>query len=72
MHKESNLSFYEAYEKKCIMIINPKKHMEFKKINKLLEQHFVMLYDEIFIGGDDMKLQELAVKCKLSMALDLV
>ncbi len=133
-------NFYEAYEKKCIMIVNPKKQMNFEKIKKLLERHFVQifddepleayeliyskknmqvlliircemivneqedkltnksellaelfatyrdnfieveqgkyikmiftikLYDDVFIGADDMNLQILAAKCKLSMA----
>lgn len=131
--------FCEAYEKKCIMIVNPKKQVQFEKVMKLLEQHFVQifddepletyelkyskknmqvlliircemivnneedkmtnkselfaqlfatyqdnfmevvegkyikmifkirLYDEIFTGRDDIALEELAAKCKLSM-----
>lgn len=65
-------NFYEAYEKKCIMIVNPKKHMEFKQIKKLLKQHFVMLYDDEPLETYELKYSKKNMQVLLTIRCEMI
>ncbi len=65
-------NFYEAYEKKCIMIVNPKKHREFKQIKKSLEQHFVMLYDDEPLETYELKYSKKNMQVLLTIRCEMI